>query len=247
MKVYGKNPVLERLKTDPKSIQKLYVQEGHPDSAYFHKKAKKWGIPVHALPRAKMNKMSRNLNAQGVMAEIGEFVYIDYIDLLETAVLKKMCLVFLDSLTDPQNLGGILRSLACLGGFAVVLPTHDSVSVTESVLRVACGGDNFVPVARVTNLGKALKEAKDAGFFIVGAVVSSEGENVMRVKFQFPLGLVIGSEQKGIRPIVQKYLDQMVTLPMAQSRLSLNAAHAAVIFGYEITKQKMGFEIFGKG
>lgn len=238
MKVYGKNPVLERLKADPKSIQKLYVQDGQADAGYLYKKAKKWGIPVHAMPKSKMDKLSRNLNAQGVMAEIGEFLYTDYSALLDAALSKNICLVFLDGLTDPQNLGGILRSLACLGGFAIILPTHDSVSVTESVLRVACGGDNFVPVSRVANLGKALKEAKDEGFFIAGTVVA-DGEDLRTVKFSFPLGLVIGSEQKGIRPIVQKYLDQAVTLPMAQSRLSLNAAHAATVFCYEIVKQRM--------
>ncbi len=238
MKVYGKNPVLERLKADPKSIQKLYVQDGQADAGYLYKKAKKWGIPVHAMPKSKMDKLSRNLNAQGVMAEIGEFFYTDYSALLDAALSKNTCLVFLDGLTDPQNLGGILRSLACLGGFAIILPTHDSVSVTESVLRVACGGDNFVPVSRVANLGKALKEAKDAGFFIAGTVVA-DGKDLRTVKFSFPLGLVIGSEQKGIRPIVQKYLDQAVTLPMAQSRLSLNAAHAATVFCYEIAKQRM--------
>lgn len=238
MKVYGKNPVLERLKADPKSIQKLYVQDGQADAGYLYKKAKKWGIPVHAMPKSKMDKLSRNLNAQGVMAEIGEFLYTDYSALLDASLSKNTCLVFLDGLTDPQNLGGILRSLACLGGFAIILPTHDSVSVTESVLRVACGGDNFVPVSRVANLGKALKEAKDAGFFIAGTVVA-DGEDLRTVKFSFPLGLVIGSEQKGIRPIVQKYLDQAVSLPMAQSRLSLNAAHAATVFCYEIVKQRM--------
>ncbi len=238
IKVYGKNPVLERIKADPKSVRKLYIQEGHSDAGYLYKKAKKWGIPVHAVPKSKMDKMGRNLNTQGIMAEIGEFLYADYSVLLEEAVSKKRCLVFLDGLTDPQNLGGILRSLACLGKFAVILPTHDSVGVTEAVLRVACGGDNFVPVARVGNLGKALKEAKDAGFFITGAVVG-DGEDLRTAVFQFPLGLVIGSEQKGIRPVIQKYLDQTLTLPMAQTRMSLNAAHATAVFCYEIARRQI--------
>jgi 23S rRNA (guanosine2251-2'-O)-methyltransferase len=238
MKVYGKNPVIERLKADPKSIQKLYVENGHPDAGYIYSKAKKWGIPVHAMTAGKMDKISRNLNAQGVMAEIGDYLYIDFSELVDRALLKKMSLVFLDGITDPQNLGGILRSLACLGGFGAVLPSHDSVSVTEAVLRVACGGDNFVPVAKVSNLGKAIKEAKDAGFFVAGTTVK-DGVDLRSAVFQFPLGLVIGSEQKGIRPVIEKYIDMKITLPMAQPRLSLNAAHATAIFCYEISKQRM--------
>lgn len=237
MKVYGKNPVIERLKADPRSILKLYVQNGHPDAGYIYKKAKKWGIPIHAMVKVKMDKMSRNLNAQGIMAEIGEFLYIDFGDLMEKALAKNLCLVFLDGLTDPQNLGGVLRSLACLGGFAVVLPTHGSVSVTETVIRVACGGENYVPIAKVSNIGKAIREAKKQGFSIAGTVVQG-GEDLRDVHFDFPLGLVVGSEQKGVRPVTCKLLDQSLTLPMAQPRLSLNAAHAATLFCYEISRQR---------
>jgi len=237
MRVYGKNPVLERLKADPRSIIKIYLQSGHPDAGYIYKKAKKNGIPIHAMPRVKMDKISRNLNAQGVMAEIGDFIYVEFADLLITAREKNVCLVFADGLTDPQNLGGMIRSCACLGGFALILPTHGSVSVTETVIRVACGGEIYVPVARVANIGKAVRQAKDAGFLIAGTVVQ-EGENLYQTQFSFPLGLIIGSEQKGIRPVVRSLLDYEVTLPMAQPRMSLNAAHAATLFCYEVARQR---------
>ena len=130
-----------------------------------------------------------------------------------------------------------MRTLSCLGGFGIVLPTHDSVGVTESVLRVASGGDNFVGVARVGNLANAIAKAKDAGFWIAGAVVE-EGQDITRTPLQFPFGLVVGSEQKGIRDVIIKRLDLKVTVPMAQPRMSLNVAHAAAIFAYEINKQK---------
>lgn len=237
MKVYGKNPVIERLKGNPQSILKIYIQNGHADAGYVYKKAKKWGIPVHAMSKMKMDKMSRNINAQGIMAEIGEFVYSDYHELLEEALDKKLSLVFLDALTDPQNLGGIIRSLACLGGFAVVIPTHGSVTVTETVVRVACGGENYVPVAKVANLGKAIRAAKERGFTIAGTVVEG-GQDLKQAVFNFPLGLVVGSEGTGVRSVTRKLLDQQLTLRMAQPRLSLNAAHAATLFCYEIFKQK---------
>ena len=237
MKIYGKNSVLERIKTNPKSIKNIFVEEFHPDAVYIHKKAKESGIPVVFVPRSKMLKMGRSLNTQGLLIEVEDFSYTPYEELLERAVQKKYSLLFLDELTDPQNLGGILRTVACLGDFVVVLPTHDSVSVTESVLRVASGADNYVPVARVSNLAQAIKQAKEMGFWIAGGVVK-DGKNLTATELPFPIALVVGSEQKGIRDVIRKLLDLELSVPMAQPRLSLNAAHAAALFCYEITRQK---------
>lgn len=237
MKLYGKNPVLERLKTNPKSIRMIYVQEGHPETGYLRKKAAKWGIPVASVPRSKMIKLGRSLNTQGILVEVEDFPYVPYDELLDMAVAKKYSLLFLDSLTDPQNLGGIMRSAACFGGFAIVLPTHDSAGVTETVLRVACGADNYIKTARVANLNHAIAEAKKAGFWIAGTV-PEDGQDIQEVLLPFPLGLVIGSEDRGIRDIIRKNIDVALTIPMSRERLSLNVAHAAAIFCYEITKQK---------
>jgi len=237
MRLYGKNPVLERIKTNPRSIRKIYIQEGHQEAGYIRKKAKKWGIPVYTVPRTKVQKLARNVNTQGLVVETDDFPYVPYEDLLETAWREKVTPVFLDGLNDPQNLGGILRGFACLGGFALVLPTHKSVDVTETVLRVACGGENYVSVAKVSNLAQAISAARELGFWIVGAVVGA-GENIMEASLTFPLALVIGSEQKGIRGTIEKLLDKEITIPMAQPRLSLNAAHAATLLGYEIKRQQ---------
>ncbi|MEW5894236.1 MAG: 23S rRNA (guanosine(2251)-2'-O)-methyltransferase RlmB [Candidatus Omnitrophota bacterium] len=238
MRIYGKNPVLERLKSEPKSILKLYLETGHAESGYINKKARKWGIPVQTVTRQKMDKIGRNVNTQGIMAEIGEFAYVEFDDLLTKAAEKKLCLVFLDGLTDPQNLGVIIRSLGCLGGFAIILPVHDSVSVTETTLRISCGGENYVSISRVANLSKAIREAKDRDFLIMGAVVD-EGEDIRKADFQFPVALVIGSEQKGIRPVIRSLLDRKITLPMSQNRLSLNAAQATTLFCYEISRRRI--------
>lgn len=234
MKLYGKNPVIERLKTNPKSIQKIYLQEGHPDGAYIRKKAVQWGLPVIIVPASKLNKLARDLNTQGILVEVEDFGYVPYADLLSG---RKDTLVFLDGITDPQNLGALMRSLACLGRFGIVLPTHDSVGVTESVLRVACGGENFVRVARVSNISQAIAKAKEAGYWIAGSVVK-DGQDISQVEFPFPVGLVVGSEQKGIRTVVQKEVDLCVTVPMAQPHMSMNVAHATAILCYEIVRQR---------
>ncbi|MFA6379246.1 MAG: RNA methyltransferase [Candidatus Omnitrophota bacterium] len=237
MRLYGKNPVLERLKANPRTILRIFVQEGHVDSGYIKKKASKWGIAACSIPQTKMLKLSRSINSQGVLAEVEDFQYADYQELLTLAQEKKTSLVFLDSLMDPQNLGAIIRSLACLGDFAVVLPKKDSVDMTEAVFRVSSGGDNYVPVAKVANFVQAISEAKKRGLMIAGAVVD-EGQDLLTTRFPFPLGLVVGSEQKGIREIVRNQLDLKITIPMKQSRMSFNVAQATSILCYEITRQK---------
>lgn len=237
MKLYGKNPVIERIRANPQSIRRILVEQGHEDHGFIAQKAKKWGIPVSAVPASQLLKIARNVNTQGIVADVDDFMYMPYDELLETAVPKHWTLIFLDGITDPQNLGVILRSLGCLGGFAVVLPTKDSVSVTEIVLRIASGGENFVRVSQVSNLANAIVKAKDAGFWIAGSVVE-EGEDLTRAPLQFPLGLVLGSEQKGIRDVIKKHVDVQLTIPMMKNKISLNVAQAATIFAYEIAKQK---------
>lgn len=242
MRLFGKNSVIERLRSNPQSIKKIYIQHGFKGTLNIHKKARQWNIPLLPVTSSKMMKIGRDKNTQGVLADVEDFQYTPYDELLEQAAGKKHTLVFMDGVTDPQNFGAILRSLACLGKFSVVLPTHDSVGITESVLRVASGGDNYVPVARVGNIGTAVKKAKEQGFQIAGAMTKG-GEDITRIEFPELLGIVVGSEQKGIRPVVQQLLDITLSIPMAHDTLSFNVAHAAAVLGYEITKQKKNKKI----
>jgi 23S rRNA (guanosine2251-2'-O)-methyltransferase len=240
MKIYGKNPVLERLKADPKSVRRIFVVAGHPEHSYIATKARKYGIPVLVVHSHQMLKLGKSQNTQGLLMDVEDFAYVPFDDLLDIAVAERLTPIFIDSLTDPQNLGAILRSAGCLGGFAIVLPTHDTVKVTDTVMRIACGGENHVRVSRVSNLGHAISEAKEKGFWIAGSVVK-EGESIYDVKFSFPLGVVIGAEDKGIRDVIQQRLDIKITIPMAQPRMSLNAAHATTILCYETNRQKKAF------
>jgi 23S rRNA (guanosine2251-2'-O)-methyltransferase len=237
MKLYGKNPVIERLKANPKSIQRIMIDVNHADLSYIRKKCNQWGIGVSTVPHSKIQRLAQNLNTQGILAEIQDFAYVQLDDLLSNALEKKRAPVFLDNLNDPQNLGGIIRTCGALGGFDIVLPTTESVSVTESVLRVACGGENYLSVAKVSNLGNAIEKAKKAGFWILGTVVEG-APSLTEIQLQFPLGLVMGSEEKGVRDIILKKLDAQVMVPMKNQRMSLNVAHAASMVCYEIIRQK---------
>lgn len=237
MKLYGKNPVLERLKSNPKTIRCIFIEQGHPESSYIHMKGKQHGIAVTAVPYTKIQRLAQNVNSQGIVADVEDFAYVNIDDLLSAIAEKRGGVLFLDNLTDPQNLGGIIRTCGSLGNFGIVLPTSESVSVTESVLRVACGGDNFVQIARVANLGNAIDKAKKAGFWMMGTAVEN-ARSIFDVAIEFPVGLVLGSEEKGVRDIIRKRLDQEIMIPMKAQRMSLNVAHAASILCYEIIRQK---------
>ncbi len=238
MRLYGRNPVIERLKSDPQSVRKIYLQEGQGDASYIREKAKTWNIPTVVIPRHQSFKVGKDINAQGVLAEIDDFFYVNFDELLARALEKKLTILFLDNLNDPQNLGVIIRSAACLGGFAIVLPLHDSVEVTEAVLRIASGAENYVSICKVSNLSHAILRAKKEGFWIAGTVVEG-GKNLMKTELLFPLALVIGSEHKGVREVLCKNLDLSLTLPMPQAKLSFNVAQATTIFCYEIARQKI--------
>jgi len=164
------------------------------------------------------------------------FKYTPLDDLLNSGKERGLTLIFLDGLNDPHNLGSIMRTAACFGRFALIIPEHSSCEVNDTVMHVASGGENFVPVAMVTNLSAALMKAKKAGYWAVGTVVS-EGQDINKTSLPFPMCLVLGTEGKGIRYGVQKHLDLKITLPMKGAQLSLNVAMAFAIFAQEITRQ----------
>ena len=237
MRLFGRNCVIERLKKNPKSIKKVYAERG-VDLGEVLKLSEQHNIAIERISKNDLDKKSAGIPHQGVIAEVEDFKYADFDDMLNVGATRRVAptMLFLDSLNDPQNLGSILRTAACFGKFAVVLPKHDSVEVTEAVLRVAQGGENYVPIAKVTNLSFAIEKAKKAGYWIAGAVVSG-GQDLTGVSLNFPLGIVIGSEGRGIRQGLISHLDFKLTLPMAGADLSFNASVAAALFCYEATRQ----------
>ncbi|MCK4462978.1 MAG: RNA methyltransferase, partial [Candidatus Omnitrophica bacterium] len=132
----------------------------------------------------------------------------------------------------------IIRTLACFGGFAIVIPQFNACGVTEAVLHVASGGENYISVSVVPNLSNAIMQIKKCGCWIVGAEASSDASSMDATSFPFPLGLVLGSEGEGIRYGIQKHLDLKVRIPMKGAGLSFNVGIACAIFCYEISKQK---------
>lgn len=233
--LYGKNSILQRLKKNPKSMHRILLDDKF-DDAYMLTIATRQKITIKRLSRNEFLRVKRADNLQGIIAEVDKFSYVPFRELLDEAISEKLSLIFLDSISDPQNLGSIIRTAACLGDFAIVLPKHDACEVNDTVLHVASGGENFVAISQVTNLSPALTQAKKAGYWIAGTVVE-EGEDLTKVSLPFPLCLVLGSEGKGIRQGLHNQIDLKLSLPM-KAHLSFNVAVTCAIFCYEINKQK---------
>lgn len=236
MYLYGKNSVFERLKANPDGIRKIFIQENF-DASSIVDIIESRDIPLIRVTERELIRIKRADRLQGIVAEVNKFVYTPLEKLLHSSRYQGISLIFLDGINDPHNLGSIIRITACFGGFAIVIPQHGACEVNETVIHVASGGENFIPVSMVTNLSTALRDAKKAGYWAVGAVVEG-GEDVNRVKLPFPICLVLGSEGKGLRYGILKQLDMKVSLPMRGAPLSFNVAMACAIFSHEITKQK---------
>lgn len=236
MYLYGKNSVLERLKINPGSIRQVFIQDNFKNNEIVEL-IKSEKIPLKTVSERDLARIKRADRLQGIVAEIDTFQYTPLDDLLNRGIEQNLTLIFLDGLNDPHNMGSIMRTAACFSGFALIIPEHASCEVNDTVMHVASGGDNYVPVAMVTNLSAALIKAKKAGYWTVGTVVS-EGQEINSTALPFPLCLVLGTEGKGIRYGVQKHLDLKITLPMKGAQLSLNVAMAFAIFAQEITRQK---------
>jgi 23S rRNA (guanosine2251-2'-O)-methyltransferase len=237
MYLYGKNSVAERLKKNPKSISLIYLEDTFSDSS-IEGCIKRNNLTVRKVPPDKFSKIKHSSNIQGIIAEVGSFEYADFDEILQEGIEKNNILVFLDRIYDPQNLGAIMRTLACFGGFSLVIPKHKACEVTETVLHVACGAENYVKVAMVSNISNAVIKAKREGLWIMGAVLGGGAKDLNTVSIPFPLGVVFGSEGEGVRYGVDKHIDIRAKIPMHGAGLSYNVSIAAAIFCYEINRQK---------
>jgi 23S rRNA (guanosine2251-2'-O)-methyltransferase len=236
MYLYGKNSVMERIKVNPRSVRRVSLREGlsAPDLERLIRQER---IECERLPSASIAKMRPQKDLQGIVARVDLFRYSESGELIAEAVRDRRTLIFLDRINDPHNLGVIIRLSACFGRFSVIIPARGACQVNETVLHVASGGENYVPVARADSLAPVADAAKDAGFFLAGSVTGGDAEDISEVSFPFPLGVVFGSEGGGIHKNLQKRLDKRVSIRMPGAPLSLNVNTASAVFLHEISKQ----------
>jgi 23S rRNA (guanosine2251-2'-O)-methyltransferase len=234
MLLYGKNSIQERLKQNPKSIKKIFLRDNF-SSPEIEELVRKKRIPFQRLSPKKLDRLKPAKDLQGIVAEVDEVSYVSFDDVLDRD--PKLPVIFLDRINDPQNLGVIIRTVACFGPWSVVVPRFKACPINETVLHVASGGENHLCLVSVSNISNAVIRAKKAGYWILGGLVSQEAKDINQISLPFPLGLVLGCEADGIRYGIQKHLDIRARIPMEGASLSLNVAMACAIFCYEIARQ----------
>ncbi len=238
----GRNALQEALKSG-RTIDKVFVADGDTDRSLqrLAAQAKEAGAVVVPVDRRKLDTMSTTRAHQGIIALVAAHEYCSLDDILEEAASRGEAplLVICDELSDPHNLGAILRSAECAGAHGVIIPKRRSVGLTATVAKASAGAVEYMKVARVTNINNAIKELKDKGVWIYGT--AAEGSIPMyKADLTGPAAIVIGNEGDGMSPLVRKNCDVMVNIPMKGKISSLNASAAASILLYEAVRQRIG-------
>ncbi len=239
--LFGRNPVLELLRSGSRRVDELAIlAEGRgPKLQELLVLGRQKGVKVSFRTRDQLTAMAGSPHHQGVVARVTEAPYVELEDLLPLPAARGEAAFFLalDHVQDPRNLGALLRVAEGAGAHGVILPKHSSAGLTRAASRTAMGALEFVPVARETNLVSALDRLKKQGVWIVGGIPSG-AVPPWEVDLVLPLCLVLGGEGSGVRPLVRRICDLMVSLPMRGNVRSLNVAAAAAVLCYEVVRQR---------
>ena len=239
--VYGVNPVLEALKAHPKDVMRVMLERGKEGrrsqgADRVAQAAAQAGIRVEDVPQGDLAHRSRSGVHQGVGAELSDFRYAELEDVLARASGSALLLV-LDGVTDPQNLGALIRSANAFGANGVVVPKDRAAGITPASFKAAAGALEHCPVARVTNLARSLEQLKEKGIWTV-ALAADGAKQLAEVDLTAPTALVLGSEGSGVRPLVRKTCDHLARIPIAGQVGSLNVAAAGAVALYEVARQR---------
>lgn len=232
----GRRPVLELLRAGKPAEKILVASELDPSSLIgeIRKLANAASVPLKNVPKVEIDRIAGGMNHQGVVAVTGRYRYVPLERLLK---VESPRLLFVDKVTDPHNLGSLLRSADGAGFSGVVIPSHRSAAVSSTVRRVSAGAAEVVSVARVTNLGQAIDQAKAAGVWVLG-LDEKAAEDIWSTDLaEPPVGLVLGAEDKGISRGVRDRCDQLVKIPTSGRLGSLNVAVAGAIAMFEVARR----------
>jgi 23S rRNA (guanosine2251-2'-O)-methyltransferase len=237
--VYGLHPVAEALRVRAGEMECLYAQQGRLSgrAQALVDEARRLGVSVRFVDRERLRLTAGTVDHQGFVARLATFPYAEIEDLLGAKREGPFLLVALDGVQDPRNLGAVLRSAEALGAQGVLLPKDRAAGVTPVAAKVAAGAAERIPIARVTNLVRALGAVKAAGGWIFGADAAGEMA-IYDCDLTGNVCFVVGSEEKGLRPLVRKSCDHLVRIPLAGATPSLNASVAASVLLYEAVRQR---------
>jgi 23S rRNA (guanosine2251-2'-O)-methyltransferase len=238
--VYGRNSVVEALRAEV-PVATMYVATRIDTDDRVRealKLATERGLAILETPRGELDRLTDGGVHQGLALQVPPYDYADPADLIDPEMPGIPLVVALDGITDPRNLGAIVRSVAAFGGHGVVVPERRSVGMTASAWKTSAGAAARIPVAKASNLTRALEEFKKAGFFVLGLDMDGDVELPDLTLASEPLVIVTGSEGKGLSRLVRETCDQIVSIPMSSAVESLNAGLATGVTLYEVARQR---------
>jgi 23S rRNA (guanosine2251-2'-O)-methyltransferase len=239
--VYGRHPVLAVLESD-RQLNRVWITTRLRYDPRFHSlltTAKAKGAVIDEVDIQRLNQLTQNANHQGVAAQVAPYSYLDLSELIAQAKAKVSdpVIVIVDGITDPHNLGAIIRTTEAIGAQGLVLPQRRTAAVTSTVMKVAAGALEHLSIARVVNLSRALEELKASGFWIYGTAAEN-GKLLHKLDLRGAIGLVVGSEGEGLSLLTQRNCDELIAIPLGGKTPSFNASVASAIALYEIYRQR---------
>jgi 23S rRNA (guanosine2251-2'-O)-methyltransferase len=240
--IYGRHPVLAALRQGESPLEEVMVAQGAGGRWLdeVQRLARAAGVRLRVQERVVLDRLCGTPHHQGIAARRGSYVYRSEAELLDAlpGLAGPALLVAADGLTDPMNLGNLCRSALAAGANGLIIPKDRAVGVTPAVAKAAAGALEYLAVYRVTNLAECLGRLKDAGLTIIGTAADAS-QSIYDTDLTGSLALVIGSEDKGLRPRVRKQCDLVVAIPMAAPEIgSLNAATAGAVALFEARRQR---------
>ena len=237
---YGRHAVLAALKSD-RQINRIWITAKLLTHGQFYpliKNAKAHGTIIDEVDARRLSQLTQGGNHQGIAAQVAPYSYWDLSDLIARAKqISDPVIVIADGIEDPHNLGAIIRTAEAFGVQGLVIPQRRAVGVTSTVMKVAAGALENMAIARVINLNQAIIKLKDAGFWIYGTTADTD-TLLHETNFSGAVGLVVGSEGKGLSQLTEKNCDRLVAIPLGGKTPSLNASVATAIALYEVFRQR---------
>lgn len=241
--IIGKNPVIEALKSE-RDINKIFIAEGSQKGQMQQVigLAKERNILIQFVPKKKIDGLVEG-NHQGVIAQVAAYQYAELDDLFALAEKRQETpfFILLDEIEDPHNLGSIMRTADAVGAHGIIIPKRRAVGLTATVAKASTGAIEYIPVVRVTNMARTIDELKERGIWIAGTDAKGK-EDFRSFDGTLPLGLVIGSEGKGMGRLIRDKCDFLIRLPMKGKVTSLNASVAAALLMYEVFRKRYPLE-----
>lgn len=235
--VYGRRSVEELFKSGA-PVRKVWFAEGadRHSLADLVKVVKDARVPYEWVPRHALDRVAPG-NHQGVAVQVSAVEPMDFKEFISNLEIRPgTFVVLLDEVQDPQNVGAILRSALCFGCAGVILPKWRSAGVTEAVMKSSSGAAAYIPVIEISNLQVAVERLKEKGFWIYGTVAEG-GVPINRAEITFPAAILLGNEERGVKPVLQKVCDQLLTIPQSSAVASLNVSNAAAVVFYELSRR----------